>query len=78
MLIAPPGSDAKALVDATKGGRSFLASETQGIADFLRNLMAGQEARTDGVSAYAWSNLAESLNVILHEAMAKQTVARDA
>jgi hypothetical protein len=78
LLIAPPGSDAAALVEATQAGRSFLASETQGMADFLHALMAGQEVRTDGASAYAWPNLADRLNMVLHDAMGKQMVTRDA
>ncbi|MDH3601003.1 MAG: hypothetical protein OEU26_15380, partial [Candidatus Tectomicrobia bacterium] len=76
MLIAPPGSDAAALVDATKAGRGFLASETRDMADFLRTLMAGTELQMDGVSAYAWPHLAQSLDVVLHEAMGKRIVTR--
>ena len=78
MLIAPPGSDAAALVAATQAGRSFLASETRDMAAFLRTLMAGQKMQTDGVSAYAWPTLAQSLSVVLHAAMDKQMVTSDA
>jgi hypothetical protein len=78
LLIAPPGSDAAALVHATQAGRSFLVSETEGMADFLRALMAGQEMQTDGVSAYAWPNLAQNLNVVLNEAMGRQMVTQGA
>ena len=78
LLIAPPGSDAAALVDATQAGRSFLASETRDMAAFLRALIAGQEVRANGVSAYAWPNLAHSLDIVLHKAMGLQMVTRDA
>jgi glycosyltransferase involved in cell wall biosynthesis len=69
LLIAPAASDARAVVEITGLARSFTASEIDGIASFLRDVMDGQSPEPKDPAAYAWQNLVGGLDRVLRQAV---------
>jgi glycosyltransferase involved in cell wall biosynthesis len=69
LLIAPGGSDARAVVAATASGQSFTASDVDGIAMFLTGVVEGQVARPTVPAAYAWVSIAKKMDEVLRAAM---------
>jgi hypothetical protein len=65
LLIAPAGSDARAVVAATASGQSFTASETAGIGAFLTEVIEGRVARPTIPEAYAWQSIAKNMAGVL-------------
>jgi glycosyltransferase involved in cell wall biosynthesis len=69
LLVAPSGSDARAVVAATESGGSFTGSDTGGMASFLMDVIHGRVARPKVPEAYAWTKIAKKLDLVLQEAM---------
>jgi glycosyltransferase involved in cell wall biosynthesis len=70
MLVAPSGSDARAVVEGSGAGRAFAGGETAGMAAFLRDQVLHQARATAAGSVYEWAQIAERLDTILRRAQA--------
>jgi len=69
LLIAPTTSDANTVTETTGLGRSYTASDIEGIASFVENLMDGARPESKDPAAYAWDNLVRSLASVLESAL---------
>jgi glycosyltransferase involved in cell wall biosynthesis len=69
LLIAPFGSDARAVVETTESGHSFTASDIDGITAFLTNVMDGRVAKPKIPEAYSWVSVAKKMDSVLRAAM---------
>jgi glycosyltransferase involved in cell wall biosynthesis len=69
LLIAPPKSDATAVVDTSGLGRSFVADDIDGIVDFLGDLILGKSLEEKDPAAYAWDRLVRGLDGVLRKAL---------
>jgi hypothetical protein len=65
LLVAPEGSDARRVVESAGGARAFTGSDTAGMASFVNGLMLDRIHAPVNASAYAWENIAKSLDAIL-------------
>jgi glycosyltransferase involved in cell wall biosynthesis len=65
LLICPSGSDAETVLTETGLGKAFRGNDTDGIADFIRNLMAGHTVRSGNVAEYSWGDIGKRLDRIL-------------
>jgi glycosyltransferase involved in cell wall biosynthesis len=65
LLIAPPGSDAREIVEEIGMGHSFLGQDIDGIVDFLSNIARTHNKRTKCADKYSWPSLAVKLDGIL-------------
>lgn len=65
LLVAPPGNDAETILETTGLGRRFTASDTEGMAAFLRGLMCGAVPRAKNPEAHSWPELARKLDGVL-------------
>jgi glycosyltransferase involved in cell wall biosynthesis len=73
LLVAPSGSDARAIADDTGLVESFNGSDINGIASFLGDLMVGRKAlEAKNPEVYAWPNIAKTLDTVLREASARK------
>jgi hypothetical protein len=69
IVIAPAESDAKVVVETTGLGRCYLASDVQGMASFISDLLNGEVLEPKDTSAYAWDNLVSAMDRVLCEAL---------
>ena len=69
LVIAPDGSDANVVVETTGLGRRYAASDVDGIASFLSDLMDGKSLEPKETAAYAWGNLVSTLDGVLRDAV---------
>jgi hypothetical protein len=69
LLIAPVESDANAVAEITGLVRSFTATDVDGIASFLRDMIGGHSLEPKDPAAYAWENLVSGLDRVLHKAI---------
>jgi hypothetical protein len=69
LLIAPSGNDARAVVETTESGHSFTASDTNGIAAFLTDVMDGRVAKPKIPEVYSWVSVAKKMDSVLRAAM---------
>jgi hypothetical protein len=69
LIIAPDGSDISVVAETTGLGRRHRASDVDGIASFLDELMGGRTLEAKDVAAYAWGNLVRTLDGVLREAV---------
>ena len=65
LLIAPSGSDACRVAEATGLARSFTAGDLAGITAFLSALLDGESLARKECGGYAWGKLAEELDKVL-------------
>ncbi len=65
LLIAPPGSDATALLSPTGLVKSFTGSDTQGMVSFLKDVVCGQSPLPKSTEAFSWTTLSMNLNAVL-------------
>jgi glycosyltransferase involved in cell wall biosynthesis len=69
LVIAPDGSDANVVAQTTGLGRRYPASDVDGIASFLRDLIDGKSLEPKDTAAYAWGNLVSTLDRVLRDAI---------
>jgi glycosyltransferase involved in cell wall biosynthesis len=69
LVIAPDGSDAADVVHTTGLGRRYPASDVEGIASFLSDLTNRKPLEPKNTAAYAWGNLASTLDGVLRDAV---------
>jgi glycosyltransferase involved in cell wall biosynthesis len=69
LLIAPPGSDAEVIVEGTACGRRFSGNQTEEIANYLLEVMAGQYSKPVPPAQYSWPEIVLPLNALLRRIM---------
>jgi hypothetical protein len=67
LVIAPDGSDASVVAETTGLGRRYPASDVDGMASFLGDLMNGKSLEAKDAGAYAWGSLVSRLDGILSD-----------
>jgi glycosyltransferase involved in cell wall biosynthesis len=70
LLIAPPNGDITTLIETTGLAQSFSGNDTEGMALFLSEAMSGRPPKPKHPEAYAWTNIARTLDAILRRAAA--------
>lgn len=69
LLVAPKGSDAATTTEDTGLVKSFLGTDIQGMASFLKDVVHGQAPEPRDVEMFSWPNIAKRLDVVLREAI---------
>lgn len=77
LLIAPPGSDAAALMAPSGLVKSFAGTDTQGIVSFLKDVVRGQAPQPKNSEICSWTTLSKKLDVILRACMTPTTSNHD-
>jgi glycosyltransferase involved in cell wall biosynthesis len=65
VLVAPSGSDAREVVEASGVAKGFTGSDTSGMASFLAHLMSTRDSNPTNASAYSWETIARTLDAVL-------------
>ncbi|MDF0666257.1 MAG: glycosyltransferase [Nitrospira sp.] len=65
LLIAPPGSDATALLAPTGLVKSFTGPDTQGMVSFLKDVVCGQALQPGNIESCSWTAISKKLDVLL-------------
>lgn len=68
LLIAPPKSDVKTIVEDAGLGRCYSGTDIDGIATFIKESMDHPALPPTNVEAYSWPNIAKKLDGVLREA----------
>jgi glycosyltransferase involved in cell wall biosynthesis len=76
VLIAPPGADAREIVEETGMGRCFVATDIEGITRFLLNVARVECDRIAGAGRYSWPRLAAKFDRILRGVVALRQTGR--
>jgi len=66
LLIAPKGSDAITTTETTGLVKSFLGTDIQGMASFLKDVVRGQMPDPKNVEMFSWTSIAKQLDAVLH------------
>lgn len=69
LVIAPPGSDAHAIVETAGRARAFPASQPEPMAHFVREVFAGQVPPRRCPEAYAWPNIIRQFDGVLRRVL---------
>lgn len=67
LLITPPQSDAATVIQTAGGGSAFVASNIEGMAAFLMDLMQGKVPASGQPGTYAWPSLVQKLDAMLQQ-----------
>ncbi len=73
LLIAPKGSDATTTTETTGLVKSFLGTDIQGMASFLKDVVRGQVPDPRNVEMFSWTNIVKNLDGVLREAISSPT-----
>jgi glycosyltransferase involved in cell wall biosynthesis len=65
LLIAPTGSDAKAVIETVGLGRAFTGHDIGGISSFLAEVISGQAVKPRDSDVYSWTNISKKLDSVL-------------
>lgn len=65
LVVAPPGSDIEAVVEAAGSARSFTASDIDGMVSFLTEAIHGRVSEPRDREAYEWTNIVKKMDHIL-------------
>jgi glycosyltransferase involved in cell wall biosynthesis len=65
LLVAPPGSDIEAIIEATGVGGRCAGSDIDSIVSFLVDAMHCQVPESKDREVYAWTNIVKKLDAIL-------------
>jgi glycosyltransferase involved in cell wall biosynthesis len=74
LLIAPKGSDATTTTETTGLVRSFVGTDIQGMASFLKDVVLGQVPNPKNVEVFSWTNIAKQLDAVLRKVIAANRV----
>lgn len=66
-LIAPKGSDATTTTETTGLVKSFVGTDIQGMASFLKDVVSGQVPNPKNVEVFSWENIAKNLDGVLRK-----------
>lgn len=70
LLIAPKGSDARAITEPTGLVKSFTGTEIQGMVSFVKDVVCGRAPRPKAIEICSWATISKSLDAILRGCMA--------
>lgn len=73
LLIAPIGSDARAITEPTGLVRSFAGTEIQGMVSFLKDVVGGQVPQLKNAESCSWTTMSKQLDAILRRIMVHDT-----
>ena len=77
LLIAPPGSDATALLDPTGLVKSFTGADTQGMVSLLADVISGRAPGPKNIEICSWTTLSKNLNAVLRGCLTSATCHHD-
>lgn len=69
LLIAPKGSDARAITEPTGLAKSFTGTEIQGIVSFLRDIVRRNAPQPKNIELCSWETISKNLDVVLRRCM---------
>ena len=78
LLIAPNGSDASTVTASIGSVKSFTASDTQGMASYVRSVIRGEVPRSENNEACSWETIGRNLDAVLREAVSSNGPAEKA
>jgi glycosyltransferase involved in cell wall biosynthesis len=70
LLIAPPGSDAAALMAPTGLVKNYTGAETHGMVSFLKDVVFRQAPRPKKIEFCSWTTISKNLDAILRGVVA--------
>ena len=73
LLIAPPDSDATALLAPTGLVKSFTAADTQGMVSFLKDVVCGNVSQAKNMGVCSWTNISKDLDALLRGVVARDS-----
>ena len=73
LLIAPTGSDATSITEATGLVKSFTGTDIQGMASFLKDVVCGQAPKPENIEVCSWTTLSKNLDAVLRKAISGTT-----
>ncbi len=71
LLIAPVGSDARAITEPTGLVRSFAGTEIQGMVSFLKDVVCGQVPQAKNIEICSWTAISKNLDSLLRSVVAR-------
>lgn len=71
LLIAPIGSDARAITEPTGLVRSFTGTEIQGMVSFLKDVVCGQVPQANNIEICSWATISKNLDALLRGIVAR-------
>lgn len=71
LLVAPIGSDARAITAPTGLVKSFTGTEIQGMVSFLKDVVGGQAPQPKDIEVCSWVNISKKLDVLLRGVIAR-------
>jgi glycosyltransferase involved in cell wall biosynthesis len=74
LLIAPQGSDATTTTECTGLVKSFVGTDIQGMASFLKDVVHGQVPDPKNVEVFSWANIARNLDGVLRKVISSKNV----
>lgn len=69
LLIAPIGSDARAIIEPTGLVRSFAGTEIQGMVSFLKDVVNGQVPEPKNIEICSWQAISKDLDTLLRKSV---------
>lgn len=78
LLIAPNGSDATRVTTPTGLVKSFTASDTRGMALYLKSVIRGEVPRSENIDAFSWQTIGRNLDAVLRQAVSSNGHAKRA
>ncbi len=73
LLIAPLGSDATRVTAPTGLVKSFTATDTYGMASFLKAVIRGEVPKSENIDAFSWQTIGGNLDVVLRSVMSSHS-----
>ena len=67
LLIAPNGSDATTVTTSTGLVKSFTASDTHGMALYVRSVIRGEAPKSENIDAFSWQRISRNLDAVLRQ-----------
>jgi len=71
LLIAPLGSDARAITTPTGLVKSFTGTEIQGMVSFLKDVIGGQAPQPKDIEGCSWASISKRLDALLRRVIAR-------
>lgn len=71
LLVAPIGSDARAITAPTGLVRSFTGTEIQGMVSFLKDVVSGRAPQPKDIAICSWATISKNLDALLRRVIAR-------
>lgn len=72
LVIAPSGFDVESVVQTVGKGAVFSGSQSERMADYLRDLMGGRMLKSNRPEAYSWPNIIRDMDALLRSVIKEQ------